>query len=281
MNIQWSQVFLFPLRRPAILVQLWLLHLVPFLAIIPLAISGSLTAVGALIASHEKAFMAPLAALGAGTVLAYLFFAICALVTGLYPLGYLRDTMRAVATRDCNAPLPMGSWWRRCLTGLYMVLIMHSCMLLAMLPVGLALALVTGLGGQELAKTIGNSGLLTSATILTVLAAYALSLGLFMLLVTGAYLRVSQTFNPLRVLNPLGICGDLLRGWKDYLVLNLGCLALYFFFVAVSTIVILAAPFLVSGPLLLVPGILVGLAQNYLLLAAGQAGGQYVQHYCR
>lgn len=281
MKIQWPQVFVFPLRRPSILVKLWLLHLLPFVALIPLLISGSLTAVGTLIAAHERAFMGPLAALGAGTMLAYLFFVTCAMITGLYPIGYLRDTVREVASGDCKAPLPMKNWPRRCLTGFYQLLLVYPVLILATLPAGLAVTLVAWLGGPALLKAVGSSGWLSLLTSVTLLATYVFTLGLFLVLLTGTFLRLSQTLNPLRALNPVAIFRDLVRGWKDYLILNLICLALYFFLVTVSTVVVLALPFMVSGPLLLVPGVLLGLFQNYLLLAAGQASGQYVRHYCR
>ncbi len=52
-GMQWKEIFVFPFRRPSILIKLWLLHLTPMLALIPLFISGAVTMLGGALSAYR------------------------------------------------------------------------------------------------------------------------------------------------------------------------------------------------------------------------------------
>ena len=113
------------------------------------------------------------------------------------------------------------------------------------------------------------------------LAAGVVFAGVVTVVLSGVFLRLTRSLNPLHALNPLALMRDLGRGWKEFFLLQVGCMGLYWGFCAVSLGVTIAAPFMVTGPLLLVPGVMIGLGQNYLMLAAANACGQYSRLYVR
>lgn len=259
------------------MIQLWLLHLLPFLAIIPLFISGAVTVLGVAVAGHKPlpVLQGLAAALGAGTALAYLFFMLVALMCGSYPLGYLLEVAGAVSRgEELDSPLPLGRWLVRPAKGLYVMVLIEVVVLALLFPALFAVA--------ALAHLFSEVGTLGAAlfTVGGLAGAIVLVAGLTVVL-SGVLLRLTRSLNPLQALNPLALLRDLGRGWKQFFLLQVGCIGLYWGFCAVSLGVMIAAPFMVAGPLLMVPGILVGLGQNYLMLAAANACGQYSRLYVR
>ena len=201
-----------------------------------------------------------------------------ALFCGLYPLGYLLEVAQAVVGGECDKPLPLGRWLLRWAKGFYGTLLFYPAALLSMfLPCGVLLSIEGGLG--YLAQ--GHTELLSALGILGLLGWAAVLVFLLPVSICGLWMRLARSLNPFYAINPLGILGDFCRGWKDYLAMMVGCTCLYLVFCAVSLVLMVAAPFFLGGPLLLLPGILIGLAQNYFLLATANAGGQYARLYLR
>lgn len=262
MFMQWGQVFAFPFRRPTVMFQLWLLHLLPIVAMIPFFISGALTFVTALVTEQHQALRGATLAMGVGTLLAYLFFVAVALFVGLYPLGYLVEVASSVAHQHESKPLPMGRWLVRAAKGLYAVLIVYAGAALPSLPV----LLVFEPSGHPM---------------LRILLFGAVMIG-WIVALSFLPIRLAHSLNPFSALNPLGILGDLRRGWLDYLVMMVGCTALYCVFVASYMATFILAPFFLgAGPVLMLLSVFFGMAQSYFLLVCAQAAGQFARLYSR
>jgi len=276
--MQWKEVFVFPLRRPGILLKLWVMHLLPLLAMIPFFLSGALTMVGAAVASERHNLDVAVAALGAGTLATYVVFVAVALFCGLYPLGYLLETARAVAAGECEKPLPLGRWLPRCAKGLYGLLLTYPAAILGMMLPGAVF--LTGAAGLTYLGQ-GHSDLQSALGVLGMVAFAMVTVVVLPMSICGLWMRLVRSLNPFYALNPVGVWADFWRGWKDYLAMLATSICIYLVFCSLTLVLMLAAPFFLGGPLLLIPGILVGLAQNYFLLATANAGGQYARLYLR
>lgn len=269
MSIQWGQVFAFPLRRPKVLLQLWLLHLLPILAIIPVFISGALTMFAALASAHSKvdALGVATAAMGLGTGLAYFVFGLVALFVAFYPLGYLIEVARSVAHQGETIPLPLGRWMVRSLKGIYSLLMIYASVFLCFFPP--MLAFVFCLNPRDPHPYLGG---------LAIVTAWILMFVGFTLLP----MRLAHSLNPLVALNPLSILGALRRGWLDYLVMMFTCTAFYFAFMVAYVATFMVAPFFLgASPIFWVLAVLFGMAQVYFILACAQAAGQFARLHCR
>lgn len=275
MKIRWGEVFAFPVRSPWVLLQLWLLHWLPLLAILPLLLTGVLTmAAGALTTQHQI-FKWPTLALGLSTFGAYLFFVATALFVGFYPVGYMLELMQSVS-QGGDRPLPLGRWLPRAGKGFYYCLL---C-IVSSIPPYLVLSLAVG-GGVLLCQR-AQLGQAVPLVVLAFGVGIALFLGLALLLYQGGvFLRLARSLNPLYVLNPVAVLADIGRGWLDYLVSHAFMFGLVLFLVFFQIAVQLAAVFTGLGPFVLLPGLVIGLVGNYCVLAAAQASGQYVRHFVR
>ena len=272
--MHWREVFAFPLRSPAVLVKLWLLHLVPLVALVPVFLSGMLTVIGAAIASSRDSLPGAVVALGAGTLLAYLLFGATAVFCGLYPLGYLLEVAHQVAVGECPKPPPLGRWMARFSKGLYGVFLLYPAMALCVAPIFLVFPGTVGTYHPD----PGASQFLPVVLLLLL----SLVVGFWMCIcLNGICLRLTRSLNPFYALNPVGILADLWRDCKDYVLMVFACSGIFFAFATASWCVLLAAPFVLSGPLLLIPAVAFGLAQNYFLLAMANAAGQYSRLYLK
>lgn len=288
-GMQWKEIFVFPFRRPSILIKLWLLHLTPMLALIPLFISGAVTMLGGALSAYRHSpgdapnlLDSAVTAMGAGTFVCYLFFIAVALFCGMYPFGYLLDVARSVAQENPPQPLPLGRWAARFAKGIYGFLLFYPALLLMVLP------LTVVIGGLSWSVVACAAPLLRQHEgVVLVLALGAEVCGvvamaaLMMFTIMGTWLRLGRSLNPFWVLNPFGIIGDFLRGWKDYIAMMVLCLSAYLLLWTATMTLMLVAPFFLGGPLILLPSLFLGIAQNYFLLASAHAGGQYARLYLR
>lgn len=275
MKIRWGEVFAFPFRSPWVLLQLWLLHWLPLLALIPLVFTGVLTMAGAALTTQHQFFKWPTLALGLSTFGAYGLFVTTAVFVGCYPLGYMLEVVQSVA-QAADKPLPLGRWLPRALKGFYFTLL---C-ILSWLPLMLGLGAVGA--GTTILSTHAQLGPAIPIAVLLLIAFVSVLLGFAALLYHGGvFLRLTRTLNPLDALNPIAILSDIGRGWLDYLVSHGIMFGLVVFLIAFQLGVHFVAVFTGMGPFVLLPGLIVGLMGNYCVLAAAQASGQYVRHYVR
>lgn len=275
MKIRWGEVFAFPVRSPWVLLQLWLLHWLPLLAVLPLLFTGALTVAAGALTTQHQIFKWPTLALGLSTFGAYLFFVTTALFVGFYPVGYMLELMKSVS-QGGDRPLPLGRWLPRAGKGFYYGLL---CVL-GCIPPYLVLTLAAG-GGVLLCQR-AQFGPAVSLVMLGLGVVVALLVGLALLLYQGGvFLRLARSLNPFYVLNPVAVLADIGRGWLDYLVSHAFMFGLVIFLIFLQITVQLAAVFTGLGPFVLLPGLILGLVGNYCVLAAAQASGQYVRHFVR